>query len=348
VNDTFDAFEFCAFVGRRWRVAAIACGVAVLLSGLISLLLPKRYTATASIVIELPGGSDVRAATVVSPVYLESLRTYEQFAASDTLFARAVDRFHLQGGGDPQPINALKRRVLKVSKLRDTKILEISATLTDPQVAQKFVEYIADETVRLTHSASVDADRGPIDDAARQLAEAKERLARSRSAWTGSASSDATAGLQSSIDATSDVLAKVRRELVTDGSAAEDRRLLLERRLAELEKAMARDSDALAQRSAHRQAMEMDLNAAQSAFDVAAEHLRELRANEGSGGERLRVIDPGIVPQRPSSPNVTLNVLAAFLFALVASMTYLTLAFALQRHSRLRPADPAIRRAAVR
>ncbi len=345
VNEPWDPFEFFAFVRGRWRVVAIACGVAILLSGAISLLLPKRYTATASIVIEPPGGSDVRAATAVSPVYLESLRTYERFAAGDTLFARAVERFHLQSGTNPQPIDALKRQVLKVSKLRDTKILEISATLTDPRIAQKFVEYIANETVTLTQTANLDADRGLIDDAARQLAEAGKRLAASRATWAGSAVADSTAGLESSIDATADVLAKVRRDLVADGSGGEEKRLLLERRLAELEKTMARDSDALAQRTAHRQTLEMDLNAAQSAFDAASAHLGELRANEGTRGERLRVIDPGIVPQRPSSPNVALNVIAALLFAFVASLLYLTLAFAFLRHSRPHAAEAPVRRA---
>lgn len=348
MNEPFDAFEFFAFVRRRWRVVAVAACLAVLLSGAISLLLPKRYTATASIVIEPPGGSDVRTATAVSPVYLESLRTYERFASSDTLFARAVERFHLQSGDRPPSIDALKRRVLKVAKLRDTKILEISATLEDPQLAQKFVEYLANETVTLSRAEGRAADKESIDDAARQLAEAQARLANSRSAWTGSAVADSTAALQSNLDAASDVVSKARRELVTDASTTEQQRRLVEERLNELEKAMTRDGAALAQRTAHRQAMEMDLSASQSAFDAAFEHLRELRGNEGARGERLRVIDPGIVPQRPSSPNVVQNILAALLFALVASMIYLTLAFAFYTRTRPQAKDAVARRAFAR
>ncbi len=327
---------------------AIACGVAVLLSGSVSLLLPKRYTATASILIEPPGGSDVRSATAVSPVYLESLRTFERFAASDTLFARALEHFHLQGGDRPEPVGDLKRRVLKISKLRDTKILEINATWTDPRLAQQLVEYLANETVTLSRAGSLAADRELMDDAARQLAETQQRLASARAAWTSGAVADSTAALQSNIDATSDVLAKVRRELVTDESVTGQQRTLVQHRLAELEKAMARDSEALAQRSAHRQTQEMDLIAAQSAFEAATEHLSELRANEGTRSERLRVIDPGIVPQRPSSPSVTLNVLAALLFAVVSSLVYLALAFAFHQHSQLQPAEAPVRRAFAR
>ena len=56
----------------------------------------------------------------------------------------------------------------------------------------------------------------------------------------------------------------------------------------------------------------------QTATESSAARLRELRATAGTRGERLRVIDPGIVPQRPSSPNVALNVLGALLITLVA------------------------------
>src|SRR5262245_53768270 len=143
--DTFDRFEYVDYLRRRWRVVAVACSVAFALSLAVSLALPKRYTATASLVIQPPTGNDTRATTSVSPVYLESLKTYERFAASDSLFARAVERFHLHAGGLFPSIESLKQQVLKVTKLQDTKILEISATLPEPGLAQHFVQYLAEE-----------------------------------------------------------------------------------------------------------------------------------------------------------------------------------------------------------
>jgi uncharacterized protein involved in exopolysaccharide biosynthesis len=44
-------------------------------------------------------------------------------------------------------------------------------------------------------------------------------------------------------------------------------------------------------------------------------------------------MDPGIVPQRPSSPNVPLNVAAALLVALAASIIYLSVAFVSRRRT---------------
>ena len=84
MSDTFDAYAFLMHLARRWRLCATACAVSGGMALIVSLLLPAKYTATARILIEPPGSSDPRAATAVSPVYLESLRTYEHFALSDS------------------------------------------------------------------------------------------------------------------------------------------------------------------------------------------------------------------------------------------------------------------------
>ncbi len=108
---SFDAFEYVDYLrqalARGWQRHA---EWRWLLSLTLSLLMPKRYTATASIVIEPPGNTDARTAIVISPMYLESLKTYESFADSDSLFARAAEKFHLQEtGGAARPIESLKR-----------------------------------------------------------------------------------------------------------------------------------------------------------------------------------------------------------------------------------------------
>jgi uncharacterized protein involved in exopolysaccharide biosynthesis len=59
---------------------------------------------------------------------------------------------------------------------------------------------------------------------------------------------------------------------------------------------------------------------------TAAEiRLRDARANAGYRGERMKIIDPGVVPQRPSSPNVMLNVIAALLLGLVLPVVFLAI-----------------------
>src|SRR5215472_3649134 len=110
----------------RWRVIALACAVAAAAAFGATLLMPRRYTAVCRILVDPPAASDPRASTAVSPVYLESLRTYEMFASSDDLFQRAARKFGLRA--DSTPIEKLKKRILKVDLIRNTKILEINAT----------------------------------------------------------------------------------------------------------------------------------------------------------------------------------------------------------------------------
>lgn len=350
---TFDAFEYVDYLRRRWRVAAVACGVALLVSLPLSLLMSKRYTATASIVIEPPGNTDARTAIVISPMYLESLKTYERFADSDSLFARAEDKFHLQAGSAARPIEALKRGVLKVSKLRDTKIMEISVTLADPKLAQSVAQYLAEQTVALSHGESLDADREFIDEAEQQAAASARRLARAQQTWTTLTVREPVEALQGELDASVELQGKLRQQLVeAQASVAEYQQAkvdsqfareqlqaqraragVLENRLQELQRSIHELGATMAGRSAKRDALLSEVKSAQTSSEAAETHLRELRAAAGSRGERLRVMDPGIVPQRPSSPNVPLNVAAALFLALAACMIYLSFAFVLRRRA---------------
>jgi capsular polysaccharide biosynthesis protein len=342
-----NAFEYVDYVCMRWRLIAAACVSAFVLSLGVSLLIPKRYTATASIVIEPPAGNDVRTATAVSPVYLESLKTYERFADSDTLFAGAVEHFHLASGENPRTIESLKQQVLKVTKLRDTKILEISATLPEPELAQHFVRYVAEETVKLSRGESVATDREVIGEAEREATEDQQRLDRAQQAWSANAAREPSGASQAQIESDVDLAAKVHQTLIdarTDIAEYQEkpdfvsqlaglraRAAELEKRSAELEKGIEQKSAVFSQRAAERQKLEVELKMAQTAGESSSARLRELRATAGTRGERLRVIDAGIVPQRPSSPNVSLNVLAALLLTLIALVVYLTLSFSYGR-----------------
>src|SRR6266568_489632 len=154
----------------RWRIIAVACAVAVSLALAVSLILPKEYTAVSRIVIDPPAGSDPRSSMAVSPIYLESLRSYELFASSDDLFLKAVQRFGLRG--DSTPIDKLKKSVLKAEMPRNTKILEIHATLPDPKTAHALALYVAEETVKLNQAVSREGDRELSAEAEKLTAEA--------------------------------------------------------------------------------------------------------------------------------------------------------------------------------
>jgi capsular polysaccharide biosynthesis protein len=68
-------------------------------------------------------------------------------------------------------------------------------------------------------------------------------------------------------------------------------------------------------------------NGAQTAVDMAVEHLAEVRASASGRTDELQVVDPGVVPSTPTWPNVPVMLTAALLVALAGSLLYLTFEF---------------------
>ncbi len=340
--ESFQAYEYLDHLKRRWKFVATVSVCAGALALIVSLLLPKEYTATASIVIEPPAGNDTRTSITVSPVYLESLRAYETFATSDTLFQRAVDKFHLRDTESSKTLESLKRRILKVIKLKDTKILQISATLADPKQSQVLAQFLAQETVALSRSASIADEQDLRDDARARMTEAQKLLSEEQSAWREFNIKQPYEAMRADLEALAGARERLQRDLTearaelaevstraSDTGAAGVRARVesLEKQDADLQRQIQTKSTALSDREAHGEQLQQKLRAAQLAFDAAAARQRDLEAAAGLRGERLRVLDPGVVPERPSFPNAGLNVILAMFVALIATLTYLTLTF---------------------
>ncbi|MBZ5622476.1 MAG: hypothetical protein LAQ69_27640 [Acidobacteriia bacterium] len=157
--ESFDAFRYIGYMRSHWTWIGASCGIAVTIALVVSLILPRQYTATARIVIDPPAGADLRSAMAVSPIYLESLRTYEEVASGDSLFQKAIEQFGLRSSLGAGPIESLKKRVLKVGLVRNTRILEISGTLPDARKAQALAQFMAESTVKLTRSMVSEGDQ---------------------------------------------------------------------------------------------------------------------------------------------------------------------------------------------
>ena len=350
--ETFDVYSFLLHVARRWRVWMVACVAAGGLALILSLLLPAQYTATARILIEPPGGSDPRAATAVSPVYLQSLRTYEHFALSDSLFERAVEHLQIRDPAAPEPLSSLKKRILDVEIPITTKILAISATLPDPEKAQQLAAFVAEETVRLNQTTNTESDRAQGEIIERMRAEAEERVRRIESESLKTAGQTPTEGLQDELEALVAVQSLMQRQLVmvkdlhgelqaelADDDSQEAQRDVrnaagrigrLEKEIAEIERQINRKRLTLGTRSQRREQIDSERKAAWTALEETESRLAQALSAGGGRGERLQVIDSGVVPEKPSSPNIPLNVLVAIALALIGSLLYVTLEFSFQ------------------
>src|SRR5665213_2768046 len=213
LDGEFDALDFAGYVRERWLIVAIACAVAVCLAFVVSSLLPRKYTATADILILPPEGSDPRAAMAVSPIYLESLKSYERFASSDTLFAKALDEVHAREGDGGDAIESVKRRVLKVTKPAGTALLEIGATLRDPKKAQALAQYVAEQTVKLNRSLDAQSSADLTNEFRIQLKGAKDRYTAAQQARDSFAASEPVESLENEVWDTSDLKVQIERDV---------------------------------------------------------------------------------------------------------------------------------------
>ena len=350
IDRPFDAIEFAAYIRSRWIALAIACGVALAIALGVSTLLPRRYTATATILIQPPRGTDPRAATTLSQIYLESLKTYERFASSDTLFVRALDAVHARGSGGGSAnasVEALKSSALKISKLPSTSLLEISVTLEDPVKAQALAQYIAQQTVELNKSLNGKSASEMVAEFRSQLTAAEASYNQARQADSAFASAQPVESLESDVQETSDLkyrleqqLQAARADLAGDMAQPQNddwvRRetastrakiAALENQTRELAAVLAKKGPELEARKARRDALDNELKSALGAYDTAKRRLNEILTSSEYQGERLEILDPGIVPQQPSSPKTMLNIVAALVMAFVASIVYLAFGF---------------------
>ena len=326
-------------------------------------MLPRHYTATATLVIEPPGNNDPRSGTAVTAIYLESLKTYEEFAASDTLFAKACEKFHLTSGPGGPSVESLKSRVLRVNKLKDTKVLEISATLPDARQARAMVEYLAQETVALSRAVARDNDNELMTDLRKQVADAGAVLAKARAEEAAVLAAGTESLLESEVQILTDLKARASERLMEANATlaelgAREQNLAqqpsgnredlesVRRDLASSRArvtALTRDRSGLEQETAAKSAILAGLRVrlrrvgdlrrtAETAFDIISHRANDLAATSGLRTEQLRIVDPGIVPQRPSSPNLLLLAVAAFGTSVALSLVYLVLTFGLARH----------------
>jgi uncharacterized protein involved in exopolysaccharide biosynthesis len=334
-----DAFRYFGYLRLRWRFVAASCLIAVVLATAVSLLLPRQYTATARILIESPAGADPRSAVAVSPIYLESLKTYEHFADSDSLFQKAATRLQLRALLGNKPIESLKKSVLKVALVHNTRILEVEATLPDAARAQALAQLLAEETVSMNRSLTSAGGQDLIQSMVQQESDARARVDRTEAEWSRLRADEPVDDLQATIERAEELQGNLERQIATanleaaEGAPADANQERNARaRLAEMGKQLdalnrrtAEKEKLLEGRLAHRERLEAERKVAQAALAAIDTRLRDARNDVAYRGERLSIIDPGVVPERPSSPNIPLNLAAALLLGLLFPAVYLAL-----------------------
>jgi chromosome segregation ATPase len=80
-----------------------------------------------------------------------------------------------------------------------------------------------------------------------------------------------------------------------------------------------------------RDVLDAELKSARTDEDAENVKFSDVKSASAARGIRLKILDPGIVPRRPSFPNLPLNLAVAFVLSLAASIGYVAIRFAYDR-----------------
>jgi capsule polysaccharide export protein KpsE/RkpR len=213
-------------------------------------------------------------------------------------------------------------------------------TLADPAQAQAVAQYLAEETVSLSRNANRDSDQDLLNESQKLVDDGAARLEQAQAAWSDLSIREPLEPLRADVMSLTDLQSRVRQDLsqsraeaaeLGGGSSdlraagAKARVAALEKQEAELTAQIEKRSVQLSRRAARDDEARQRLRIAQNNFDAANLRMRDIRASLGLRGERLRVIEPGVVPERPSSPNLPLNLALALGLGLLGAVVFLTL-----------------------
>jgi uncharacterized protein involved in exopolysaccharide biosynthesis len=87
------------------------------------------------------------------------------------------------------------------------------------------------------------------------------------------------------------------------------------------------------QRKHQREVLDSELQDARAQYESARVRNNDILSSAAFRGERLDIIDPGVVPERPSSPNLPLNVAIAVLMSALGWLLYVAIGFSYARIS---------------
>ena len=193
---------FVVLNARKWLVLGVAVAVIGVVATL-SIVLPKQYVATVTVVVDTKAADPLTGALLPLQMLPTYFATQLDIIQSHTVALKVVDRLELislpaivqqyqqETGGAGALRNWLADRLLDqldVRPSRESSVISISYTSTDPSVAARMANAFADAYVQTSLDLKVDPARqqagwfdGQVAELRTALEESQERLSRYQS-----------------------------------------------------------------------------------------------------------------------------------------------------------------------
>ncbi len=144
MSDTLDLVALLARLRARWRVWVVAALAGAAIGAGVSLLQPICYQADAHLLVKTPPDA-VATFSMMSPSYLDSLKSYAVLARGETVRARALESL--------SPAQRAAAGAILAETPSLSRVLVVRGQAGDPAVALALARAAAEQTVRLVGDA---------------------------------------------------------------------------------------------------------------------------------------------------------------------------------------------------
>ena len=348
-NVSVHALDYVAVLRRRWVVALSVFVIVLASASYVTWKLPPVYQAWTKVTFQ-PTAASLALPEHSSPyekVLLQNLsfQTQAHIISSTPVVRRIAEQldFLLENMTPNEEDNAVEmvRNAIRVDRIADSSILQISAVHKDPETAARIADIAAQIYVDINQEREIEAQKRSTTWLAETLIDVTEKLRDSEEAWFNFAR-DNDLPVSSGLDARSEQAASIKTsqlsKLRAEVSMREEKLIDLRRKyrpqhplVASLERELGRLRRELGKKekkvlsSNHRTielgALQNQAEVNRGIRDMLVRRATEVHLTRGVTDSSIQIIEAAKVPKKPIRPNKPRNLALAFLGALLFAVT---------------------------
>ena len=322
---------------RKWILACTLTAAAG--AGLISSLQPRIFGAKTLLLVSESRITEPDT-KVSNFVYYELLKTYETLVANDFLIQKIMENFGLQKAPHQLSVETLKR-MLQVSLVKNTRLLEVSVEFPDARMAADIANFFARQAVDLNEEMNAKDRQKVIMFFQKEMAQIQQNLESSNNrlaefnrtsgiekieesvrSLSGQVSQDQTRLSRLKVELSGRLARGAVRLAETDPEV-----LALKAEVQTLQQVLlahTRELDEVIQKKTAKEGILSQLSAennlASENYSALGKRLQEASLRISARTIELQQVAPALPPERPLRPRTPFNILLGAAFGFLASV----------------------------
>lgn len=370
--------QFLTILLARKRIALLALAVTVLTTLAVSLVMPKSYKATTTLVLNYKATDPVSGMTLPAQLMPGYMATQVDILTSRNVALKVVDMLGLarnptaieefreadKGEGDIRVwlADALARK-LDVKPSRESSVIDLNYESQDPKFAAALANAFADAYIQTNLQLKIDPSRRAAEWFNDQVKSLRDNLAKAQDKLSAYQRDKGIVSIDERMDVENARLAELSTQLVaaqaqTYETSSRQKQINSGKRLdqlnSEVRSAQQREESIRAALAAQKARvlkinqqrdelgiLQRDVANAQKVMDMAMQRFSQTSMEGQANQSEVAVLNPATPPMEPSKPKILLNLLISIFMGTLLAVGCALLAEMLDRRIRA-PEDLAL------